>query len=39
LIYDGKDLVGAIGVSGSSSGQDEQLAIAGIESHNLAAAN
>ncbi len=39
LIYEGKALIGAIGISGASSDQDEQLALAGIKSQGLIASN
>jgi uncharacterized protein GlcG (DUF336 family) len=37
LIYDGQQLVGALGISGASSDQDEQIAVSSIKSQGLLA--
>jgi len=37
LIYDGQEIIGAMGISGASSDQDEQIALASIKSQGLLA--
>lgn len=37
LIYDGQELIGAMGISGASSDQDEQIAVSSIKSQGLLA--